>query len=99
MTLDLEMKHGWRNWEKNRNDSSYWSMRRSDGKFNLNLPCDKVLRRIWNEIFPEGRYRPFRVIGAHQSWGCIIATPKHVPLSRRKQFLKKVAQNRATKEL
>lgn len=98
MALVLEMKHGWRNWERDRNDSTYWSLKRADNVFNLKLPSDKVLRRIWNEVFPEKKYRPFRVIETRELWGCIIATPKHVPLPRRRRFLLKVAENRATGE-
>ena len=98
MALVLVMTHGWRNWEADRFDSTYWSLKRADDVFNLELPSDRVLRRIWNEVFPEKKYRPFRVLGVRERWGCIIATPKHVPLARRKRFLLKVAENRATRE-
>jgi len=91
----LEMKYGWLHWDRDKKNVSRWSLRRKDNIFNLTLPSDSVLRKIYNQAFPESQYRPFHVL-SRQKWGCIVATPKGVPPARRKKFLKFVAANRAT---
>lgn len=97
MSLDLVMKYGWRKREQNRSDSSYWSLKRRDEEFDIRMPSDRVLRRLWNQVFPEKKYRPFRVL-FRGKWGCIVATPKSVPLGRRSRFIELVSRNRATGE-
>ncbi|MDB5265812.1 MAG: hypothetical protein JWM39_525 [Parcubacteria group bacterium] len=97
MVLDLIMKRGWWHWERDRNDSSYWSLARKDNVFNLKLPSEAVLQRLWRESTPNAAFRPLRVL-ARLDWGCIAATPKYIPTSVRVRFLAKVAKNRATRE-
>ncbi len=97
MALELVMRAGWEN-TRGLENCTCWSLCRKDNEFNLTLPSNRVLRRIWNEIFPEEKYRPFRVVSERYPWGCIVATPKYVPLGRRRRFLQKVSENRATGE-
>jgi hypothetical protein len=96
----LAMKYGWRtepfypgyDWRK----SSRWSLQREDNVHNLTLPSDRVLKKLYRQVFPEGNSQLFRV-RARQPWGCIVETAKGISKAKRKLFLLKVAEHFKTR--